>query len=88
MTIGINLFIIGMLGFIYASRNIILLLLSLELMIIGITYIILITSGSINDIVGELFSIYMIILAGIESAVGLAIIISFYKLRGNIEIEV
>ena len=87
MNITLILFLIGILGFILNRKNIILMLISIEIMLLAITLLILINSLIIDDIIGQTFAIYIIIIAGAESAIGLGILVAFYRLRGNINIE-
>jgi NADH-ubiquinone oxidoreductase chain 4L len=87
MNITLILFLIGVLGFVLNRKNIILMLISIEIMLLAITLLILINSLIIDDIIGQTFAIYIIIIAGAESAIGLGILVAFYRLRGNITIE-
>jgi NADH-ubiquinone oxidoreductase chain 4L len=87
MNITLILFFIGILGFVLNRKNIILMLISIEIMLLAITLLILINSLIIDDIIGQTFAIYIIIIAGAESAIGLGILVAFYRLRGNITIE-
>lgn len=87
MKLSLILFIIGILGFVLNKKNIILMLISIEVMLLSITVLILLSSICFDDIVGQTFSIYIIAIAGAESAIGLAILVAFYRLRGNISIE-
>jgi NADH-ubiquinone oxidoreductase chain 4L len=87
MNLSIVLFLIGILGFVLNRKNIILMLISIEIMLLAITLLILLSSFSFDDIVGQLFSVYIISIAGAESAIGLGILIAFYRLRGSIAIE-
>jgi len=88
LEIIIYLFLIGLIGFIINNKNLILMLISLEIMLLGITLFILIISFNLEDVLGHILSIYLIIIAGAESAIGLAILVSYYKLRGNINIDI
>ena len=83
----IFLFLIGILGFVFNRRNIILMLISIEIMLLSITLLILVSSLIYDDIVGQTFAIYIITIAGAESAIGLGILVAFYRLRGSISIE-
>jgi len=56
-------------------------------MLLSITFLILISSINLDDIVAQVYAIYIIIIAGAESAIGLAILVAFYRLRGSIVIE-
>ena len=87
MNLSMVLFLIGILGFILNRKNIILMLISIEIMLLAITFLILIYSFSFDDILGQVFAIYIIAIAGAESAIGLGILVAFYRLRGSIEID-
>jgi len=87
MNLTLILFLIGILGFVLNRKNIILMLISIEIMLLSITILILISSLSFDDILGQTFAIYIIAIAGAESAIGLGILVAYYRLRGNITIE-
>jgi len=87
MNLSLILFLIGILGFVLNRKNIILMLISIEIMLLAITFLILISSLSFDDILGQIYSIYIIAIAGAESAIGLGILVAFYRLRGSIAIE-
>jgi NADH-ubiquinone oxidoreductase chain 4L len=78
--LSIFLFIIGILGFILNRKNIILMIISIEIMLLAITLLILINSFGFNDNSGQIFSIYIISLAGAESVIGLSILVAYYRL--------
>ena len=80
------LFLIGILGFALNKKNIILMLISIEIMLLAITLIILINSWVFEDIFGQIFAIYIIVIAAAESAIGLGILVAFYRLRGSITV--
>jgi NADH-ubiquinone oxidoreductase chain 4L len=87
MNLSLILFLIGILGFVLNRKNIILMLISIEIMLLAITFLILISSLSFDDILGQTYAIYIIAIAGAESAIGLGILVAFYRLRGSISIE-
>ena len=87
MNLSLILFLIGILGFVLNRKNIILMLISIEIMLLAITFLILVGSLNIDDILGQTWAIYIIVVAGAESAIGLAILVAFYRLRGSIAIE-
>ena len=87
MNLSLILFTIGILGFVLNRKNIILMLISIEIMLLAITFLVLVSSLSFDDILGQTFSIYIIAIAGAESAIGLGILVAFYRLRGSIAIE-
>jgi len=84
MIFTLILFLIGILGFVFNRKNIILMLISIEIMLLAITLLILVSSLNMDDILGQTIGIYIIVIAGAESAIGLAILVAFYRLRGNI----
>jgi NADH-ubiquinone oxidoreductase chain 4L len=86
MNVSLILFLIGILGFVFNRKNIILMLISIEIMLLAITFLILISSLGFDDILGQTFAVYIISIAGAESAIGLAILVAFYRLRGSIAI--
>lgn len=80
MNLTLVLFLIGILGFVFNRKNIILMLISIEIMLLSITFLILVSSVNIDDIIGQTYAIYIIVVAGAESAIGLAILVAFYRL--------
>jgi NADH-ubiquinone oxidoreductase chain 4L len=86
MMIILLLFLIGVLGFTLNKKNIILMLISIEIMLLSVTLLILINSWVFEDILGQVFAIYIIVIAAAESAIGLGILVAFYRLRGSITI--
>jgi NADH-ubiquinone oxidoreductase chain 4L len=62
-------------------------LISIEIILLAITLLILVNSISFDDILGQTFAIYIISIAGAESAIGLSILVAFYRIRGSIAIE-
>jgi len=87
MNLSVLLFLIGVLGFVLNRKNIILMLISSEIMLLAITFLILINSLNFYDIIGQIYAIYIIAIAGAESAIGLGILVAFYRLRGSVAIE-
>ena len=87
MNLSLTLFLIGIFGLVLNRKNIILMLISIEIMLLAITFLILLTSLNFDDILGQIYSIYIIAIAGAESAIGLGILVAFYRLRGSVAIE-
>jgi len=61
-------------------------LISIEIMLLSVTFLILINSLLFEDILGQVFAIYIIVVAAAESAIGLGILVAFYRLRGSISL--
>jgi NADH-ubiquinone oxidoreductase chain 4L len=87
MNLSLLLFLIGILGFILNRKNIILMIIAIELMLLAVTLLILISSFSFDDGIGQTFSIFIISIAGAESVIGLSILVAYYRLRGNISLR-
>ena len=87
MNLSLILFLIGVLGFVLNRKNIILMLISIEIMLLALTFLILVSSLSYDDILGQTFAIYIITIAGAESSIGLGILVAYYRLRGSITIK-
>lgn len=87
MNLSIFLFLIGILGFILNRKNIILMIISIEIMLLAVTLLVLITSFGFDDCNGQTFSLYIISIAGAESVIGLSILVAYYRLRGTISIR-
>jgi NADH-ubiquinone oxidoreductase chain 4L len=86
MNLSLILLIIGILGFVLNRKNIILMLISIEIILLAITLLIIINSFIFDDIIGNVYAIYIITIAGAESAIGLAILVAYYRLRGSVAI--
>ena len=87
MNLALILFLIGTLGFILNRKNIILMIIAIEIMLLAVTLLVLISSFSFDDNIGQTFSIYIISIAGAESVIGLSILVAYYRLRGNISLK-
>ena len=87
MRFALILFLIGILGFVLNRKNIILMLISIEIMLLSVTFLILLSAISFDDILGQTFSVYIIAIAGAESVIGLSILVAYYRLRGNISLK-
>jgi len=81
------LFLIGLSGIFLNRKNIIILLMSIELMLLSINFNFIIFSVFLDDILGELFALLVLTVAAAESAIGLAILVIYYRVRGTIAIE-
>ena len=80
------LFCVGLFGIILNRQNIIIILMSIELLLLSINLNFIYFSIVIDDIMGQVFSLLILTVAAAESAIGLAIMIIFFKLYGNISI--
>lgn len=86
MSISLIIFIIGVIGFIINRSNLIIILISIELMLLGATLNFILNGAQFDDITSQTYSVLVISLAGAESAIGLALVVAFYRLRGSISL--
>jgi NADH-ubiquinone oxidoreductase chain 4L len=84
MSYSLLLFLIGLVGFLINRRSFINLLLSLEVMLLATTLVFLQSSYTNDDLIGLPYGLFIIAIAAAESALGLAILVAFYRLRGSI----
>lgn len=87
MSFSLILFTIGLLGFILHRKNVFLMLMCIEIMLLSITLLIVVSSQVMDDLIGQCFGLYIIAIAGAESAIGLGIIVSYHRMRESIVIE-
>jgi NADH-quinone oxidoreductase subunit K len=87
LIVGVFLFIIGVVGFLFNRKNVLLLLLTLEIMLLATNINFISFSIFIDDIFGQLFTLIVLTVAAAESALGLAILIAYYRVRGTIAID-
>ena len=87
LTVALILFLIGLSGIFLNLKNILLLLMSIELMLLAINFNFIIFSVFLDDVLGQLFALLVLTVAAAESAIGLAILVVYYRIRGTIAIE-
>ena len=85
--IAIMLFVLGLLGIIFNRTNLILVLMSIEIILLAVSINLLIFSFLLNSLLGQIFSIFILTVAAAESAIGLSIMVAFYKIKGSISIR-
>ncbi|MBS0186299.1 MAG: NADH-quinone oxidoreductase subunit NuoK [Proteobacteria bacterium] len=81
------LFVIGVTGIVVNRKNIITLLMSIELMLLAINLIFIFYSVAFDDIFGQLFAFFILVVAAAESAVGLSILVAYFRVKGQIAIQ-
>lgn len=87
LTVPMILFIIGLSGIFLNRKNIIIMLMSIELMLLAINFNFVVFSVYLDDIIGQLFALLVLTVAAAESAIGLAILVIYYRARGTIAVE-
>lgn len=84
---NIFLFFTGILGIVLNQRSILLILMCIELMLLSVNMNFILFSIYLDDVYGQIFSLFILTVAAAESAIGLAILILYYRLRGKISIN-
>jgi NADH-quinone oxidoreductase subunit K len=87
LTVALILFLIGISGIILNRKNIIVMLMSIELMLLAVNLNFIIFSVYLDDVMGQLFEILILTVAAAESAIGLAILVVYYRVRGSVTVE-
>ena len=85
--IGIIIIIMGIIGYISnRDKSMMMMLISMEMILFGISYIIILNTIELDDLTGLNIAIYLLAIAGAESATGLGILVVYYKVRGSSEV--
>jgi NADH-quinone oxidoreductase subunit K len=85
--VGFILFILGTLGIVLNRKNIIVMLMSIELMLLSINFLLITGSVNIDNIIGQVFALYILVVAAAESAIGLSILVAYYRVKGTIAVK-
>lgn len=83
--LGLIFFVIGLFGFITQSSNFIVSLIGLEMIFVGMVYGMSVAGLELDDLVGQIAGLTVLAVAASESAVGLAILVQYYRVRGAVE---
>ena len=81
------LFTLGVFGIFVNRKNVIVILMSIELILLAVNINMVAFSSYLNDIVGQVFALLILTVAAAEAAIGLAILVVFYRNRGSIAVE-
>lgn len=84
---SLSVFLIGIWGIFLLKKNIIIILLSIELILLSINLNFIIFSILLDDLTGQIFAIFVLTVAAAESAIGLAILVVYYRIKGIISIN-
>ena len=87
LTVAMILFLLGIWGLYLNRKNIILMLMSIELMLLAVNLNFLVFSVYLDDMMGRLFALLVLTVAAAESAIGLALLVVYYRVRGSIAVE-
>ena len=87
VTVSTTLFLISVLGLFLNQKNILIMLMSLEMMFLSISFNFIFLSIYLDDITGQVFALLILTVAAAESSIGLAILVVYYRIRNVITVE-
>ena len=87
LTVAAILFTIGIFGIFINRKNVIVILMSVELLLLAVNINLVAFSAFLGDLVGQVFALLVLTVAAAEASIGLAILVVFYRNRGSIAVE-
>ena len=87
LSVAAVLFTLGIFGIFLNRKNVIIILMSIELILLSVNINLVAFSSFMNDIVGQVFAMFVLTVAAAEAAIGLAILVVYFRNRGTIEVE-
>ena len=87
LTLGAIIFTIGVIGIFLNRKNVIVILMSIELILLSVNVNLVSFSIFLNDLTGQIFTFFILTVAAAEAAIGLAIIVVYYRNTGTIDVE-
>lgn len=87
LTVAAVLFTLGIFGIFLNRKNVIVILMSVELMLLAVNINLVAFSSFMHDLTGQIFAVFILTVAAAEAAVGLAILVVFFRNRGSIAVE-
>jgi NADH-quinone oxidoreductase subunit K len=87
LTVAAILFTIGVFGIFINRKNVIVILMSVELILLSVNINLVAFSAFLGDLVGQVFALIVLTVAAAEASIGLAILVVFYRNRGSIAVE-
>jgi len=87
LTVAAILFTIGIFGIFINRKNVIVILMSVELILLAVNINLVAFSAFLGDLVGQVFALFVLTVAAAEASIGLAILVVFYRNRGSIAVE-
>ena len=87
LTVAAILFTLGIFGIFLNRKNVIIILMSIELMLLAVNINLVAFSVHLHDLVGQIFAMFVLTVAAAEAAIGLAILVVYFRNRGSIAVE-
>ena len=87
LTVAAILFTLGIFGIFLNRKNVIIILMSVELMLLAVNINLVAFSTYLGDMMGQVFALFVLTVAAAEAAIGLALLVVFFRTRGSIDVE-
>lgn len=85
--VSVIIFLISFFGLIYNKTSILIILISIELILLSVNILFIVFSIYLDDIVGQIFTLFILTIAAVETSIGLSLLLVSYRVRGNILID-
>jgi NADH-quinone oxidoreductase subunit K len=87
LTVSAILLVLGVFGIFLNRKNVIVILMSVELILLAVNLNLVAFSAALGDLTGQVFTMFILTVAAAEAAIGLAIVVIYFRNRGTIEVE-
>lgn len=87
LAVAAILFVLGVLGIFINRKNVIVILMAIELILLSVNINLIAFSAFLGDMVGQVFAMFVLAVAAAEAAIGLAILVIFFRVRGTIAVD-
>ncbi len=87
LAVSAMLLVLGIFGIFINRKNVIVILMSVELILLAVNVNLVAFSATLGDLVGQVFAMFILTVAAAEAAIGLAIVVVYFRNRGSIEVE-
>jgi len=87
LTVAAILLVLGVFGIFLNRKNVIIILMSIELMLLAVNLNLVAVSAALGDLAGQVFAMFVLTVAAAEAAIGLAIVVVYFRNRGSIQVE-
>ncbi|MCI7039873.1 MAG: NADH-quinone oxidoreductase subunit NuoK [Mollicutes bacterium] len=85
--VSVIIFLISFFGLIYNKKSILIILISIELILLSVNILFIVFSIYLDDIIGQIFTLFILTIAAAETSIGLSLLLVSYRVRGNILID-
>lgn len=85
--VSVIIFLISFFGLIYNKKSILIILIAIELILLSVNILFIVFSIYLDDITGQIFTLFILTIAAVETSIGLSLLLVSYRVRGNILID-